>query len=195
MNAHQRGEGSLSQLAKRFDVSFGWAKKISAALRSTGKMERPPGGPRGPSSRIREVVRQDLRNWIAKQSDLTLAELQVQLYEQRDVEISLSRLWTVLGQMGLRLKKVTPCRRARHGSGPASSQHLAARNGPSRPVEADFYRRERGHHGDDASLWPGTEWGADRRTLAHADGVGRDSRVGMVATMTIEAATDGDILA
>src|ERR1035438_10440891 len=89
LNAPQREEGSLSQLAKRFDVSFGWAKKISAALRSTGKMERPPGGPRGPSSRIREVVRQDLRNWIAKQSDLTLAELLVRLYEQRDVEISL----------------------------------------------------------------------------------------------------------
>jgi transposase len=95
----------LSQLAKRFDVSFGWARKISAALRATGKMERPPGGRRGPSSKLTEAVRQDLRNWIGKQADLTLAELQVRLYEQRDLEISLSRLWMVLGQMGLRLKK------------------------------------------------------------------------------------------
>lgn len=105
LNAHRRGEGSLSQLAKRFDVSCGWARKISAALRSTGKMERPPGGPRGPSSKVTDAVRQDLRNWIGKQADLTLAELQVRLYEQRDLEISVSRLWQVLGQMGLRLKK------------------------------------------------------------------------------------------
>lgn len=105
LNAHRRGEGSLSQLAKRFDVSFGWARKISAALRLTGKMERPPGGPRGPSSKLTEAVRQDLRNWIGKQADLTLAELQVRLYEQRDLEISVSRLWQVLKQMGLRLKK------------------------------------------------------------------------------------------
>jgi transposase len=105
LNAHRRGEGSLSQLAKRFDVSFGWARKISAALRSTGKMERTPGGPRGPSSKITEAVRQDLRNWIAKQADLTLAELQLRLYEQRDLELSISRLWQVLGQTGLRLKK------------------------------------------------------------------------------------------
>lgn len=72
----------MSQLAKRFDVSFGWARKISATLRSTGKMERPPGGPRGPSSKLTDAMREDLRNWIAKQSDLTLAELQVRLYEQ-----------------------------------------------------------------------------------------------------------------
>jgi transposase len=108
----------LSQLAKRFDVSFGWARKISAALRSTGKMERPPGGPRGPSSKFTEAVRQELRSWIGKQADLTLAELQLRLYEQRDLEISLSRLWTVLGQMGLRLKKShsTPLSRTRLGA-------------------------------------------------------------------------------
>jgi transposase len=105
LNAHRRGEGSLSQLAKRFDVSFGWARKISAALRSTGNMERSPGGPRGPSSKLTDAMRQDVRNWIAKQADLTLAELQVRLYEHWDLEISLSRLWMVLQQMGLRLKK------------------------------------------------------------------------------------------
>ena len=105
LNAHRRGEGSLSQLAKRFDVSFGWARKISAALRATGKMERPPGGPRGPLSKLTDAVRQDLRHWIAKQADLTLAELQVRLYEHRDLEISVSRLWMVLREMGLRLKK------------------------------------------------------------------------------------------
>ena len=124
LKAHGRGEGSLSQLAKRFDVSFGWARKISATLRSTGKMERPPSGPRGPSSKLTEAMRQDLRNWIGRQADLTLAELQVRLYEQRDLEISVSRLWQVLKQMGLRLKKshsTPPSKTRLRASGGAAS--------------------------------------------------------------------------
>jgi transposase len=124
LKAHRRGEGSLSQLAQRFDVSFGWARKISATLRSTGKMERPPSGPRGPSSKLTEAMRQDLRNWIGRQADLTLAELQVRLYEQRDLEISVSRLWQVLKQMGLRLKKshsTPPSKTRLRASGSAAS--------------------------------------------------------------------------
>jgi transposase len=124
LKAHRRGEGSLSQLAKRFDVSFGWARKISATLRSTGKMERPPSGPRGPSSKLTEAMRQELRNWIGRQADLTLAELQVRLYEQRDLEISVSRLWQVLKQMGLRLKKshsTPPSKTRLRASGSAAS--------------------------------------------------------------------------
>ncbi len=70
LKAHQRGAGSLSQLAQRFDVSLAWAKKISATLRSTGKMERPPGGRRGPASKMTAEVQEDLRNWIGKQPDL-----------------------------------------------------------------------------------------------------------------------------
>jgi transposase len=124
----------LSQLAKRFDVSFGWARKISAALRSTGKMERPPGGPRGPSSKLTEAVRQELRSWIGKQADLTLAELQLRLYEQRDLEISLSRLWMVLGQMGLRLKKShsTPPSRTRLGASSSAASGAKKRTGSIR---------------------------------------------------------------
>lgn len=95
----------MAKLAERFGVSLGWALKISATLRSTGKMERPPGAKRGPVSKVTAEVEQDLRNWIRERADLTLAELQLRLYEQRNLEISLARLWQVLGKMGLRLKK------------------------------------------------------------------------------------------
>ncbi len=105
LEAHQRGAGSLAKLAERFGVSAGWARKISATLSSTGKMERPPGGKRGPTSKVTAEVEQDVRNWVREQADLTLAELQLRLYEQRNLEISLTRLWQVLGKMGLRLKK------------------------------------------------------------------------------------------
>jgi transposase len=105
LEAHQRGQGSLPNLAERFAVSLGWAKKISATLRSTGKMERPPGGRRGPASKMTAEVQEDLRNWIGKQSDLTLVELQERLWKQRKLEVSVGRLWTALRDMGLRLKK------------------------------------------------------------------------------------------
>lgn len=105
LEAHQRKEGSLAQLAKRFSVSVGWALKISSQWHRTGKMERPAGRRRGPASKITPEIARELQNWIREQSDLTLAELQLRLYAQRQLEISLSRLWTVLKELGLRLKK------------------------------------------------------------------------------------------
>ena len=95
----------MSELAKRFCVSLGWALKISSQLYRTGKMERVAGRRRGPVSKITAEIEQELKDWIAKQSDLTLAELQLRLFEKRQLEISLSRLWTVRKGLGLRLKK------------------------------------------------------------------------------------------
>lgn len=105
LEAHQRQEGSLVQLAKRFSVSVGWAFKISASWKRTGEMERPAGRRRGPVSKITAEIEADLKTWIAEQPDLTLAEMQVRLYARRKLEISISRLWTVLKNLGLRLKK------------------------------------------------------------------------------------------
>jgi transposase len=105
LEAHQRKEGSLSQLAQRFSVSLGWALKISSQRHRTGKMERAVGRRRGPACKVTAEIQQELKDWIAKQADLTLAELQLRLYKQRQLEISVSRLWTVLKSLGLRLKK------------------------------------------------------------------------------------------
>ena len=57
IEAHQQGEGSLEVLARRFHVSVGWAKKVSATFRRTGSWARPPSGPRGPRSKS-EIRRQ-----------------------------------------------------------------------------------------------------------------------------------------
>lgn len=105
LEAYQRNEGSLNELSVRFSVSEAWAKKISARLRRTGKMERELGRKRGPASKVTPEIEQDLKDWIGKQADLTLSELQARLMEQRSLKISLSRLWTVLKQLGMRFKK------------------------------------------------------------------------------------------
>lgn len=105
LEAHQQGQGSLVQLAERFRVSVSWAKSVSATLRRTGKMEKPPAGRRGPQSKITPAIQQQLREWIRQQPDLTLVELQRRLWGQRGISSSLSRLWEVLRELGLRLKK------------------------------------------------------------------------------------------
>ena len=105
LEAHQEGEGSLPQLAKRFRVSLSWAKSVSATYGRTGKMERPPAGPRGPKSKLTAEVRQQLRQWIAAQPDLTLMEMQRRLAQELSLKVSIGRLWKVLREMGLRLKK------------------------------------------------------------------------------------------
>lgn len=127
LEAYERNEGSLAELADRFSVSLGWAKKISAHKTRTGRVEREPGKPRGPASKITGEIQQQLREWIAAQADLTLAELQLRLYQTRRLEVSLSRLWTVLKNLGMRLKKSrsTPLsktpKRAGYGARPGAS--------------------------------------------------------------------------
>jgi transposase len=103
--AYQRGDGSLAVLARRFSVSLGWAEKLMRTVRQTGRTERPAGNKRGPASKLTPELRETVRGWIQAQPDLTLAEMRQRLWKQQGVEVSLSRLWTVLGEMGLRLKK------------------------------------------------------------------------------------------
>ena len=105
LEAHQQGEGSLAVLAARFRVSVSWAKSISAMLGHTGRMERPPAGPRGPRSKLTPEVRKQMGAWIAAQPDLTLAEIQKRLQRDLRLPVSIGRLWGVLHAMGLRLKK------------------------------------------------------------------------------------------
>ena len=103
--AYQRGDGSLAVLAGRFGVSLGWAEKLMRTLRQTGCIERPAGNKRGPASKLTPELREQLRRWITSQPDLTLVEMQRRLERERRLRVSIGRLWTVLREMGLRLKK------------------------------------------------------------------------------------------
>ena len=124
LEAYQRGEGSLAVLAGRFGVSLGWARKIWWSLRQTGRMERPQGGKRGPARKLTPELEQELREWVKRQPDLTLAELKARLSKERKLEVSISRLWTVLQEMGLRLKKS-------HSTPPSRTQSKAVSGGAS----------------------------------------------------------------
>ena len=102
IEAHQQGDGSLAELAKRFHVSASWARKVSAAFSRTGSWERPPSGPRGRRSKFSAEIRARLSEWIDKQPDLTLHELQARLQSELKLKASIGRLWSLLREMGLR---------------------------------------------------------------------------------------------
>jgi transposase len=101
LEAHDQGKGSLVELAERFGVSLGWAWKISAARKRTGRIERPNYQP-GPKRRIDEQL---LAGLLRDHADATLVELQAELKKKSGLGFSTQHLWRVLKRMGFRLKK------------------------------------------------------------------------------------------
>ena len=119
LEAHDRGEGSLRELAQRFGVSVAWAWKISRQRKQTGQMERIEQR-HGPCSRITAEVQGKIRRLVKQQPEATLVELQQRLWAGERIRISLQHLWRVLHRLGLRLKKSrsTPQSKLRRPSKP-----------------------------------------------------------------------------
>ena len=126
LEAQEQGRGTLEELAEEFGVSLGYAKKISAALRRTGRMERTEQR-HGRINQVTPLVQERVREWLRQQPDRTLAELQRQLREQRHVSLSIPRLWVVLRQMKLRLKKSRSTLRSRTRRKTGSAARLGGR--------------------------------------------------------------------
>jgi transposase len=101
LEAFDLGKGSLSELAGHFGVSLGWAWKVSAARKRTGRMERPGYRP-GAKRRIDEPA---LAGILRSRPDATLVELQAELENQTGLRVSTQHLWRVVKRMGFRLKK------------------------------------------------------------------------------------------
>ena len=119
LERYQRGGVSLQELAERFGVSHGYTKKIRKQQLRTGQMQRPPYQA-GRRSRVTPEIEAELRSWVRKQPDLTLQELQQRLQESRSLHLSIGRLWWVLRQLELRLKKNSPRPGAGHARKPAA---------------------------------------------------------------------------
>jgi transposase len=101
LEAFDQGKGSLSELAERFGVSLGWAWKVSAARKRTGRMERPSYRP-GAKRRIDEPA---LAGLLRSHPDATLVELQAELENKTGLRVSTQHLWRVVKRLGFRLKK------------------------------------------------------------------------------------------
>ncbi len=104
LSAYDEGEATLEELAERFLVSVGWAKKISAQRNRTGQAERVPHRA-GRKPHAGAEAQQQLLVWIETKPDLTLAEIQAKLLSQAAVKLSIPQIWHLLHKLGLRLKK------------------------------------------------------------------------------------------
>ena len=104
LQAHDRGEGTLGQLAVRFSVSAAWAWKISAQRKRSGLIERVEQE-RGKRPKMTFEVEQLIRGWVQAQPGITLAQLQYKLEEIAEVHVSIGRLSKVRRQLGLRPEK------------------------------------------------------------------------------------------
>lgn len=102
--AYDQGEGDLADLADRFAVSLGWAKKISAERNRTGKAERTPHKP-GRKPRVAGANQELVIGWVTAQPDLTLAEIQAKLLAEAGITLGVPRVWRLLRKLNLRLKK------------------------------------------------------------------------------------------
>jgi transposase len=110
LKAYAAGRGGLEELARQFGVSYGYSKKIRRQQLQSGQIERPRQQRHGPPGLLSAEIKQHLRSAVARQPDVTLAELKQQLQKSHRVEISQSRLWYWLRGLGLRHKK-NPARR------------------------------------------------------------------------------------
>ena len=105
LKAYAAGRGSLEELAQQFGVSYGYSKKIRRQQLETGQVGRPRQLRHGPAGQLSAEIKQYLRTVVAKQPDVTLAELQERLRHTHRIQISSSRLWYWLRGLGLRHKK------------------------------------------------------------------------------------------
>lgn len=105
--AHDAGEGTRQDVAKRFRVSLGMVKKLLQQRRKTGDL-----GHRHRFSGRKPVIldghRQRMKELLRQQSDMTLAELRAAL----SLDCTVQAIFYVLADMDLTYKK--------RRSGPAS---------------------------------------------------------------------------
>ena len=123
--AYDQGEDTLEELAERFLVSVGWAKKISAQRKRTGQAERVPHRP-GRKLRASAEAQRQVMDWVASKPDLTLVQIQARLHSEASVSLSLGRIWHLLKRLGLRLKKS----RSTRSSGIPKPTARAAKSSP-----------------------------------------------------------------
>lgn len=80
-----------------------WVYQVKGRFKASGeRCSRPIGGHRIPRL---APVEQEVRAWIKKQPDLTLAELGERVRQEKDIRLKIPALWHQLNKWGLNFKK------------------------------------------------------------------------------------------
>ena len=139
VKAYENGEGSVRDLAERFDVAPKTVQTYLTLYRTTGSIAPRPRA-NGPRPKIDGQALEDLRSLVAKTSAATLDELADQLARRDHVAASRHTVGRALRRLNITRKKNAPCNRARHGRGGSDTPDLRRADRSARPSRHGFYR-------------------------------------------------------
>ena len=104
VNAYEKSDDTLAEIAARFSVGQTFLKKMLRQKRETGSLECLPQ-----RAGAKRVLSAPHRKWLARQikdqPDTTLAELQERLSKEQQVSVSPATVCRELQELGLPRKK------------------------------------------------------------------------------------------
>ncbi len=101
---YEQGEGSIRQLAQRFQVSPDSVRLLLRQYRATGSLDpKPYAG--GPQPKLQTAHHEVLRELVEADNDATLVQLAERLGERTGVSVSGSTVSRTLSQLGITRKK------------------------------------------------------------------------------------------
>ena len=104
---YDEGKWTQDEVAKRFRVSLGMVKKLLQQRRRTGEIEARHRFS-GRKARLMPERGKELKGLVAKEPDITLAEIKGRL----GLSCTIPAIHQVLVKLGLTYKKDAPCGRA-----------------------------------------------------------------------------------
>jgi transposase len=125
VDAYDKAEGSLRELAKRFKVAPKTVQNYLNRKRETGSVEpRPHGG--GPTPKLDDAGVRELRTVVDEKNDRTLDEIATELDRRCKVRVGRSTVWRIIERLGITRKKNTTRRRRRPARGSGGARGLPA---------------------------------------------------------------------
>lgn len=104
VNAYEAQGGSQRQLAKRFQVSLSFVKRLISRYRTTGSIKAKPHGG-GALPKIKTSEREQLQQLVGEQPDALLRELCERWEHHKGVKVSIATMHRQLQQLRLTTKK------------------------------------------------------------------------------------------
>jgi len=101
---YEQGEGSIRQLAQRFQVSPDSVRLLVKQYRATGSIEPKPNHG-GPQPTLQAAHHEVLRELVEADNDATLVQLAERLDEQTGVRVSGSTISRTLSKLDITRKK------------------------------------------------------------------------------------------
>ena len=101
---YEQGEGSIRQLAQRFQVSPDSVRLLLKQYRATGSIAPNPDAG-GPQPKLQAAHHEVLRELVEADNDATLVQLAERLGERTEVYVSGSTISRTLSQLDMTRKK------------------------------------------------------------------------------------------